>query len=45
MHKYSSILILQVDRTKRHTDKQLVAFFWRTLDSWVQRKKPHMQLS
>ncbi|WFC94066.1 accessory factor associated with RNA polymerase II [Malassezia brasiliensis] len=36
---------LQVDRTKRHTDKQLVAFFWRTLDNWVQRKKPHLQLS
>ncbi|WFD29741.1 accessory factor associated with RNA polymerase II [Malassezia sp. CBS 17886] len=35
---------LQVDRAKRHTDKQLVAFFWRTLDSWVQRKKPHLQL-
>ena len=35
---------LQVDRTKRHTDKQLVAFFWRTLESWVQRKKPSLQL-
>lgn len=34
---------LQIDRTKRHTDKQLAAFFWRTLDGWVQRKKPHLQ--
>lgn len=34
----------KVDRTKRHTDKQLVAFFWRTLDSWVQRRKPHLQI-
>ncbi|WFD42181.1 accessory factor associated with RNA polymerase II [Malassezia psittaci] len=36
---------LQVDRTKRHTDKQLVAFFWRALNNWLQRRKPHMQLS
>ncbi|PKI83003.1 Cdc73p [Malassezia vespertilionis] len=26
------------------TDLQLAAFFWRTLDNWVQRKKPRMQL-
>jgi len=38
------LLTDQVDRTKRHTDKQLVAFFWRTLDSWVQRRKPHLQI-
>lgn len=39
-----SLTIIQVDRTKRHTDKQLVAFFWRSLDSWVQRKKPRLLL-
>ena len=38
-----SVTELQIDRTKRHTDKQLAAFFWRTLDGWVQRKKPHLQ--
>lgn len=38
------LTMVQVDRTKRHTDKQLVAFFWRSLDSWVQRKKPRLQL-
>ena len=38
------LTIVQVDRTKRHTDKQLVAFFWRSLDSWVQRKKPRLHL-
>ena len=37
-----SLTIIQVDRTKRHTDKQLVAFFWRSLESWVQRKKPRL---
>lgn len=33
---------LQVDRTKRHTDKQVVSHFWRQLESWTQRKKPHL---
>jgi cell wall assembly regulator SMI1 len=31
-----------VDRTKRHTDKQLVAHFWRSLDAWVARNKPDL---
>ncbi|KAN0064688.1 accessory factor associated with RNA polymerase II [Thecaphora frezii] len=33
---------LQVDRTKRHTDKQVVAFFWRSLETWTQRRKPQL---
>lgn len=33
---------LQVDRNKRHTDKQVVSHFWRQLESWTQRRKPHL---
>lgn len=37
-----NVLELQVDRSKRHTDKQTVSLFWRQLESWVQRRKPHL---
>ena len=37
-----NITELQVDRTKRHTDKQVVSFFWRSLETWTQRRKPHL---
>ncbi|PWN52710.1 CDC73-domain-containing protein [Violaceomyces palustris] len=33
---------LQVDRSKRHTDKQVVSFFWRSIETWTQRRKPHL---
>lgn len=37
-----NVLELQVDRNKRHTDKQVVSLFWRQLESWTQRRKPHL---
>ncbi|KAJ1020760.1 hypothetical protein NDA16_004151 [Ustilago loliicola] len=37
-----NVLELQVDRNKRHTDKQTVSLFWRQLESWTQRRKPHL---
>lgn len=37
-----NVVELQVDRNKRHTDKQVVSHFWRQLESWTQRRKPHL---
>lgn len=37
-----NVVEVQVDRTKRHTDKQAVSHFWRQLESWTQRRKPHL---
>ncbi len=37
-----NVIELQVDRAKRHTDKQVVSHFWRQLESWTQRRKPHL---
>lgn len=37
-----NVVELQIDRTKRHTDKQTVSHFWRQLESWTQRRKPHL---
>ncbi|PWZ02080.1 CDC73-domain-containing protein [Testicularia cyperi] len=37
-----NVLELQIDRTKRHTDKQIVSYFWRQLEGWVQRRKPNL---
>lgn len=37
-----NVLELVVDRSKRHTDKQVVSLFWRQLESWTQRRKPHL---
>ncbi|KAJ1024664.1 hypothetical protein NDA13_004591 [Ustilago tritici] len=40
--RHWNVLELQVDRNKRHTDKQVVSLFWRQLESWTQRRKPHL---
>lgn len=37
-----NVVEVQVDRSKRHTDKQAVSHFWRQLESWTQRRKPHL---
>ncbi|SNX84789.1 related to CDC73 - DNA-directed RNA polymerase II accessory protein [Melanopsichium pennsylvanicum] len=37
-----NVVEIQVDRNKRHTDKQAVSHFWRQLESWTQRRKPHL---
>ncbi|SPO26196.1 related to CDC73 - DNA-directed RNA polymerase II accessory protein [Ustilago trichophora] len=37
-----NVVEVQVDRNKRHTDKQAVSHFWRQLESWTQRRKPHL---
>ncbi len=31
-----------IDRNKRYTDKQVSAAFWRSLESWIKQKKPHL---
>ncbi|UZJ55809.1 hypothetical protein CBS101457_005129 [Exobasidium rhododendri] len=33
---------LVVDRSKRHTDKQIVAHFWRNVDNFIARRKSHL---
>ncbi|EST08531.1 RNA polymerase II accessory factor, Cdc73 [Kalmanozyma brasiliensis GHG001] len=37
-----NVVEVQVDRNKRHTDKQAVSHFWRQLESWTQRRKPNL---
>jgi hypothetical protein len=32
----------QVDRFKRHTDKQVVAHFWRNVDNFMAKRKAHL---
>ncbi|SCV74674.1 BQ2448_7703 [Microbotryum intermedium] len=35
---------LRVDRKNRHIDKSTVADFWRSLDAWIARYKPHLSV-
>ncbi|CAO1631267.1 unnamed protein product [Parajaminaea phylloscopi] len=37
-----NVLDLQIDPSRRHHDAQLSAFFWRQLETWVQRKRPDL---
>lgn len=37
-----NITQLQIEPSKRHTDKQLVGHFWRTLEAWMMRRKPFL---
>ncbi|KAK0528271.1 accessory factor associated with RNA polymerase II [Tilletia horrida] len=37
-----NITQLQIEPSKRHTDKQLVGHFWRTLEAWIMRRKPFL---
>ncbi|KAE8249206.1 hypothetical protein A4X13_0g5300 [Tilletia indica] len=37
-----NITQLQIEPSKRHTDKQLVGHFWRTLEAWIMRRKPYL---
>ena len=33
---------LIIDRSKRHTDRQVISHFWRSVDSFVSRRKSHL---
>ncbi|PWN31915.1 CDC73-domain-containing protein [Meira miltonrushii] len=33
---------LVIDRSKRHTDRQVISHFWRSVDSFVSRRKSHL---
>lgn len=33
---------LMIDRSKRHTDRQVISHFWRSVDSFVSRRKAHL---
>ncbi|KDN43662.1 CDC73-domain-containing protein [Tilletiaria anomala UBC 951] len=33
---------LLIGRTQRHTDRQIVAFFWRSVETWMHQRKPHL---
>ncbi|MCO5566076.1 hypothetical protein L7F22_019752 [Adiantum nelumboides] len=35
---------LVIDRSKRHTDRQVISHFWRAVDSFVSRRKSHLMM-
>ncbi|KAG8727134.1 accessory factor associated with RNA polymerase II [Ceratobasidium sp. 423] len=37
-----NVSTLEIDQHKRHVDKQVVASFWRELDSWIVANKPFL---